>query len=46
MKVLILDHFSHAALTIELPILHIMETDKTGLGDIRLRHFWLPHKDW
>ncbi|GJM63320.1 hypothetical protein [Persicobacter diffluens] len=30
----------------ELPILHNLNSKFTGLGDIRMRYFYLPHKDY
>jgi hypothetical protein len=30
----------------ELPLLYNDQSEKFGLGDIRLRYFWLPYKDY
>lgn len=30
----------------EVPILHNTRTDKTGIGDLRARYFYLPYKDY
>ena len=34
------------ALTLELPLLYTTKTDRFGLGDIRLRYFYIPYRDY